>query len=101
MAAPMIGFGDLATFLALSAGRARAGMVPQMQHVMDGAAQEAKDFIGHELAEWKPLAPSTIAEKERLGFTGQVSATDPLLRTGDMRDSIEAMSEATSAGAEA
>lgn len=38
---------------------------------------------------WAQLAPSTIAEKQSLGYTGQVSEDDPLLRTGDMRESIE------------
>jgi hypothetical protein len=49
----------------------------------------AAELIGHELPSWRPLAQSTIAEKQKLGFTGQVSATDPRLRTGEDRDSIE------------
>ena len=49
----------------------------------------AQALIGQELAVWPPLADSTIAEKQALGFTGQVSATDPLLRTGELRDSIQ------------
>lgn len=48
----------------------------------------AAEYIGHEMPEWPPLADSTVEEKIRLGYTGQVSDTDPLLRTGDMRDSI-------------
>jgi hypothetical protein len=49
----------------------------------------ARELIGTEDQEWPPLSPRTIAEKGRLGFTGQVSSTDPLLRTGELRDSIK------------
>ena len=48
----------------------------------------AQARVGQELAEWDPLAASTVAEKERLGFYGQVSETDPNLRTGAYRDSF-------------
>lgn len=50
----------------------------------------ARGFIGHERTAWAALAPSTIAEKTKLGYVGHISATDPLLRTGELRDSIEA-----------
>ncbi len=50
----------------------------------------AAEMIGNEMSDWPPLAPATVAEKERLGYTGQVSATDPRLRTGADRDSIRA-----------
>ena len=56
-------------------------------------AATARGLIGHELPIWPPLADSTIAEKTRLGYTGRLSATDPLLRTGGMRDSIDSVSE--------
>lgn len=52
-------------------------------------AREAKDLIGTEYAGWVALADSTIAEKQRLGYAGHVSATDPLLRTGELRASIQ------------
>lgn len=58
----------------------------------------AQGYIGQELPEWPPLADSTIEEKERLGYTGVVSDTDPLLRTGEMRDSIEAVVTPTATG---
>lgn len=54
----------------------------------------AKDKIGQYQSEaspflaWEPLAESTLEEKARLGYTGQVSEDDPLLRTGDMAASI-------------
>ena len=60
---------------------------------------EAKDLIGTEYAGWAALAPSTVAEKERLGYTGKVSATDPLLRTGEMRATIQASAEGHHAAA--
>jgi phage gpG-like protein len=46
----------------------------------------AKDAIGneHNGYDWPPLAESTIADKERQGYT----APAPLLRTGELRDSI-------------
>jgi hypothetical protein len=38
---------------------------------------------------WEDLADSTKEEKERLGYVGKVSQYDPLLRTGELRRSIE------------
>ena len=55
---------------------------------------EAKALIGTEAEAWAPLADSTVEEKERLGFTGKVSSTDPLLRTGELPASIK-VSEVT------
>ncbi len=46
-------------------------------------------MIGNGVAEWPALASSTVAEKERLGYTGRLSATDPLYRTGELRISIK------------
>lgn len=43
------------------------------------------EYIGHEMSEWPPLAESTIADKASKGF----AVPAPLLRTGDMRESIE------------
>ena len=48
----------------------------------------AAGYIGQELPDWPPLAASTVAEKTRLGFTGKVSLTDPLLRTGALQASL-------------
>lgn len=50
---------------------------------------EAKDLIGTEYAGWPALADSTVEEKQALGYTGKVSSTDPLLRTGELRASIQ------------
>jgi phage gpG-like protein len=58
--------------------------------------KEAKRLIGHDenpaagpFPAWQELADSTKEEKERLGYFGVVSEYDSLLRTGEMRDSIE------------
>lgn len=51
----------------------------------------AQNKIGHyqdqvgPFQDWAPLAQSTENEKERLGFNRE----EPLLRTGELRDSIE------------
>ena len=55
----------------------------------DEIRDQARAMIGTEDEAWPALADATIAEKERLGYVGSVSATDPLLRTGELRDSIE------------
>lgn len=53
--------------------------------------REAKREIGHyqdqagQFVAWAGLADSTLADKDRKGY----GTPDPLLRTGDMRDSIE------------
>jgi len=83
--------GELADMLETSA----RSLVPRLENdlVEIGAVVRttAAEYIGHEMPEWPPLAPSTIKQKERLGYTGRVSGTDPLLRTGEMRDSIKAV----------
>lgn len=73
--------------------------VERQSHALEKAAvlieKEAKSLIGEYQSEagpfmaWAPLADSTLEEKARLGYTGQVSQDDPLLRTGEMRDSIK------------
>lgn len=52
-----------------------------------GHYQPAADGLGLGFAfpEWEPLAPSTLAEKERLGYA---PPDNPLLRTGELRSSI-------------
>jgi hypothetical protein len=80
---------DLVRFLETSAKSVKPRLKSDLMKIGELTATMAAEFIGHELPEWPPLAPSTIAEKEALGFTNQISATDPLLRTGKMRDSIE------------
>jgi hypothetical protein len=63
---------------------------------------EAKGLIGQENVEvaggaWPDLAESTVVEKARLGYVDQVSPTDPLLRTGELRASIQMQAEGNEA----
>ena len=51
---------------------------------MASAAKKAKSFIGEQQDGWADLAPSTIEEKTALGYP----VPAPLLREGDLRDSI-------------
>lgn len=80
---------ELVKMLQVSSKSVRPRLEADLAKIGALTAAAAVEYIGHEMPEWPALAPSTIAEKERLGYTGQVSATDPLLRTGAMRDSIK------------
>ena len=61
--------------------KAAAVHVEKVAKAKIGEYQEsAGPFVG-----WAVLAPSTLAEKERLGFS---PPDNPLLRTGALRDSI-------------
>lgn len=75
---------------------------PTLRGLASGIAESGRDmakgFIGQERPEWKPLAARTVKEKIEEGFGGQVSPTDPLLRTGDLRRSIEGAVVLTSFG---
>lgn len=62
----------------------------EVEHTLGHLAKNAQDMIGRENSGWQELAQNTIEEKQRLGFTGQRSATDPLLRTGVLESSISA-----------
>ena len=72
--------------------RIRAAMPAAEQAGLDRAGllieQEAKDLIGTEYAGWPALADRTVAEKQAKGQTSRVSGTDPLLATGELRESI-------------
>lgn len=84
-------FGALAEEFAAGSLRVLAAR----ERAMDGATKiiqhDAQERIGHYQAavgpfnEWAPLAESTEAEKARLGYPLDA----PLLREGDLRDSIE------------
>jgi hypothetical protein len=88
--AAMKDFASVSDFVRFLGTRRAAIKVEQnagMKVAGDMLARSAKDMIGHE-GLWQPLADSTVEEKRRLGYAGQVSETDPLLRTGQVRDSI-------------
>ena len=84
----MMDLSDLAKMLERAAARCRPELEADLVKIGALVQPLAAEYIGHEMPEWAPLAPSTIAEKEKLGYVGQVSATDPRLRTGADRDSI-------------
>lgn len=79
---------ELARMLEASARAARPALEADLAKIGELTATMAAEYIGREMPQWPPLMPSTVAEKQRLGYTGQVSSTDPLLRTGELRDSI-------------
>lgn len=89
-------FSSIAAFVEFLATRPAA--VEQAQRKgMEAAGKmlvrECQAMIGEEIREWPALAQSTVEEKQRLGFTGRVSPTDPLLRTGQLRNSISSQVE--------
>jgi hypothetical protein len=96
----MLSPAELALFLKASASRTRSQLAHTTKHLMDHGAKVAQEMIGREDNGWPALAPSTVAEKTRLGLVGRVSATDPLLRTGEMRKTISGSSESTGEGAQ-
>lgn len=53
--------------------------------VAEKIAHDARAKIGHDQPGWKPLADATLEEKTRKGE----STPDPLLATGELRDSIK------------
>jgi hypothetical protein len=84
----MMTFEQFAEQLAKSATQVRPELEIAAAKIGEIEKKIAVEKIGREDNGWPPLAESTIAEKERLGFTGKISGTDPLLRTGEMRASI-------------
>jgi hypothetical protein len=73
-----------------------AGLAQVGEHTKTVAAET----FGHEMPMWEPLSQATlhgfrhpygfwIKGKEELGYTGHISATDPLVRTGATERSIE------------
>lgn len=59
----------------------------QLIEIAPQIVETAQAKIGHYQDGWPPLAASTQQERERLGFTPD----DPLLRTGELRDSYDAI----------
>jgi hypothetical protein len=69
--------------------RSIATVKPRLEIGLDKVGELAQtlavSYVGHEMPGWAPLAESTLRDKEAKGF----AVPAPLLRTGDMRDSIE------------
>ncbi len=89
----MLSFEQFADMMQRNATESVPGAEAAVLSTVVAVATIAKGLIGHENPEWAPLAPRTIAEKASQGYTGRISATDPLYRTGEMRESIEAVAE--------
>lgn len=96
----MLSPAELALFLTSSASRTKHQLTQTTRKMMEHGAKDAQNMIGREDNGWPALADSTVAEKTKLGYVGRVSATDPLLRTGAMRDTISGKAQATGDGAE-
>lgn len=97
----MISFEEFAGILKKSATEVKPRLIEDATEIGEFQLKTARELIGHENNTiWPPLAEKTVEEKERLGFTGQVSSDDPLLRTGMMRDSIEYVVEPDVTGVE-
>lgn len=98
------GFDELAAFLERRAGLARVEVKKALHEGAEVIKQEAKDEIGHYQASsgpfeaWPSLSPSTLdgyTNGKGRHFPGKVELgyappDNPLLRTGAMRDAIEA-----------
>ena len=82
------GFRELDMTLRLIVARLRSDLPGVMREIASEAAETARERIGQERQGWAPLAASTIAAKQRHGWTGRISYTDPLLASGAMRASV-------------
>lgn len=91
----MMSFGEFAQQLERAAVRARNEIDIPTEALMEHVKIEARAMIGHEHAEWPPLSAATLADKAAKGF----AVPAPLLRTGEMRDSIECEAELSPEGA--
>jgi phage gpG-like protein len=68
-----------------------SGLWARFAPIMSAIERQWFDTAG--FGTWPPLAESTVAEKERLGFP-----SDPLVRTGNLRDSLVDPSRAMRVG---
>jgi hypothetical protein len=83
----MMTFGEYAAFLRKSADLVDMEIETTAAVIAEAAAAEAKYIIGHKQPDWDSLADPTKEQKGRMGFSGPEFS--PLLRTGEMRDSIK------------
>lgn len=99
----MISCKQMAEKLEFAAIRARNELDIPTEALMKAVSIEAKTFIGNYQDGWKPLAESTLdgwhghPGKIELGYA---PPDNPLLREGDMRESIEGAAETTGYGAQ-
>lgn len=82
---------EFAVFLRAAAEQVEPELRVALAATTVAAAESAKGYIGEYQAAagpvpaWPPLAESTVTQKIRLGYA---PPDNPLLRTGEMRDSI-------------
>ena len=81
-------FGALARALQRAAERLPDTYAASMEASAKVVQQDAKARIGHYQDGWPALAESTVTEKRRLGYA-DAENDNPLLRTGERRDSIK------------
>lgn len=87
----MRAFPTIAAYLAfLRQAPAEMHLAQRAGEQVAGAAlvEHAKDAIGLEKEAWPALAESTVEQKQRMGWTGRMSDTDPLFARGELRASI-------------
>lgn len=85
---------EAAEQLRTDATRVRGELVRITRITAAHGAELAREMFGVRQLTWEPLADSTTKQKERLGFGGPPDY-DPLLRTGEMRDSVQGRSSGT------
>lgn len=88
--------GELAAILDSAATRVRPELVATTETFVKLTATYSRSLIGHYQPGWAPLADSTLREKAAAGY----AIPNPLLRTGEMRDSIVGEADASGTGAE-
>ena len=81
----MLSCKQMAEKLTASARRGENSLVVPTEALLGELQTMAKGFIGYYQDGWAPLAPYTVADKEKKGFA---PPDNPLLRTGEMHDSI-------------
>jgi HK97 gp10 family phage protein len=81
----MMTLGEFERMLATSLATVRPRLEIGLDKVGELAQTIAVHAIGNEQEGWPPLAESTIADKAAKGY----AVPAPLLRTGEMRDSIK------------
>lgn len=88
---------ELAQILEWASVRARNELAIPTEKLMLELEHQAKAYIGEYQDGWPALAESTLEEKTRLGYA---PPDNPLLRTGEMRESIEHFASESFGGAE-
>ena len=103
----MISCKELAQILEWGAVRAKNELDIPTEALMVVLQTEAKSYIGNYQEGWAPLAESTLlggTSPEGFRYPGKIELgyappDNPLLRTGQMRDSIEQAAASTGGGA--